>query len=156
MGGLFEYNSLNQENTDPRRGTRATTRYAASQLAQGGELFGNPASYIKSRICSILHARRVPDVVSPACQCGWRRQDPKHVIIFYPNHARNRHSLYEAAGTSQYRELMSTGKGLRVVARWVVSEGLLSQFSLAKEQVDYVEGRAREHDDDSADDPGQG
>ena len=59
---------------------------------------------------------------------------------------------------SQYRELMSTGKGLRAVARWVMSEGLLSQFSLAKEQIDHVEGRAREHDDNGADeeDPGAG
>ena len=59
---------------------------------------------------------------------------------------------------------MSTGKGLRAVTRWVINEGLLSQFSLAKEQIDRAEGRAREHDDDdSADDdsageedPGQG
>ena len=71
----------------------------------------------KVGFAAFLHARRVPDVVSPACQCGWRRQNPKHVIIFCPNHARNRRSLYEAAGTSQYRELMSTGKGLRAVAR---------------------------------------
>ena len=40
---------------------------------------------------------------------------------------------------------------------------LLSQFSLAKEQIDRVEGRARENDDDDDDndgadeeDPGQG
>ena len=63
----------------------------------------------------------------------------------------NRRSLYEAAGTSQYWELMSTGKGLRAVAQWVMSEGLLSQFSLAKEQIDCAEDRAREDDDDDDD-----
>ena len=118
----------------------------------------------KVGFAAFLHARRVPDVVSPACQCGWRQQDPKHIIIFCPNHAHNRRSLYEAAGTSRYQELMSTGKGLRAVARWVINEGLLSQFALAKEQIDRAEGRAKEHDDDdSADDdsageedPGQG
>ena len=46
---------------------------------------------------------------------------------------------------------MSTGKGLRAVARWVMSEGLLSQISLAKEQINRVEGRAREDDDDGDD-----
>ena len=96
----------------------------------------------KVGFAAFLHARRVPDVVSPACQCGWRRQDPKHIIIFCPNHALNRRSLYEAAGTGRYREIMSTRKGLRALARWVMSEGLLLQFSLAKEQADWVEGRA--------------
>lgn len=32
-----------------------------------------------------------------------------------------------------------------------MSEGLLLQFSLAKEQVDRVEGRARDEDDDGDD-----
>ena len=32
-------------------------------------------------------------------------------------------------------------KVLRAVARWVMSEGLLLQYSLAKEQTDRVEGR---------------
>ena len=30
---------------------------------------------------------------------GWRRQDPKNVIMFCPYHARNRRKLYETAGT---------------------------------------------------------
>lgn len=38
---------------------------------------------------------------------------------------------------------MSTGKGLRAVARWPTSEGLLGQFSLAKEQRDWVEGKRK-------------
>lgn len=95
----------------------------------------------KAGFAAFLHARRVSDMISPACQGGWRRQDPKHVIIFCPNHARNRRSLYEAAGTDRYQGTMSTGKGLRAVARWARSEGLLLQFSLAKVQIDRVEGR---------------
>ena len=42
---------------------------------------------------------------------------------------------------------MSTGKGLRAVARWVMSEGLLLQFSLANEQIHRVEGRININDD---------
>ena len=102
---------------------------------------------------AFLHARHVPDVISPACQWRWRRQDPKHVIVFCPHHARNRRRLFEAAGTDRWQEVLSTGKGLRAVARWVMDEGLLAQFSLAKEQIDRVEGRTREDNDndDSAD-----
>ena len=56
----------------------------------------------KAGFTASLHARRVPDVVSPACQCGWRRQDSKHVINFCPNHARNRRRFYKAAGMNRY------------------------------------------------------
>ena len=95
-------------------------------------------------------------MVSPACQCGWRRQDPKQIIIFCPNHARNRRSLYEAARTDRYQEIMSTGKGLRAVARCVMSEGLLAQFSLAKEQIDLLEGRTGNDGDGEGDGDGDG
>lgn len=93
---------------------------------------------------TFLHARRVPDVISPACQCGWRWEDPKHVVIFCPNRARNHRNLYEAARTNRYREILSTGKGLRAVARWVMNEGLLARFPPAKEKIDRAEGRTRE------------
>ena len=43
---------------------------------------------------------------------------------------------------------MSAGKRLRAVTRRVISEGLLSQLSLAKEQIDRVEGRVRDDVDD--------
>ena len=73
-------------------------------------------------------------MASPACQCGWRRQDPKHIIIFCPNDARNCRRSYEAAGTDRYQETMSTGNGFWAVARWVMSEGLFSQFDETLEQ----------------------
>ncbi|MCJ1265039.1 hypothetical protein MMC22_004914 [Lobaria immixta] len=46
-------------------------------------------------------------------------------------------------GTNRYEQMISTGKGLRAVARWVMSEGLLGQFLLAKEQSDWAEGRGK-------------
>ena len=92
---------------------------------------------------ALLHARRVPDVVSPACQFGWRRHDPKHVVIFCPDRARDHQKLYKTAGTDKYQEILSTGKRLRAVAQWVVSECLLSRTSLAREQSDWVEGNGK-------------
>lgn len=50
---------------------------------------------------------------------------------------------------------MSTGKGLPVVARCVMSEGLLAQYSQAKEQIHRVEdrfGRVHNVKDDVKDD----
>ena len=58
-----------------------------------------------------------------------------------PDHAHNQRKLFEAAGTDGYQEILSTGKRLRAEARWVMSEGLLAQFSLAKEQTNRAEGR---------------
>lgn len=60
-----------------------------------------------------------------------------------PNYASTRRKLYEETGTQQYQNILSTGKRLRAVARWIMREGLLGHFSLAKEQHDWMEGRAR-------------
>lgn len=41
----------------------------------------------KIGLAAFLYGRRVPGVLYPACQCGWRRQDPKHIVMFCPDHA---------------------------------------------------------------------
>ena len=43
----------------------------------------------KIGFAAFLHARKVPHIISLACQCGWRRQNPKHVIVFCLDCARN-------------------------------------------------------------------
>lgn len=43
--------------------------------------------------------------------------------------------------------MLSTRKGLKAVARWAMTEGLLHQFSLAKEQIDRAERGAAEEED---------
>lgn len=45
--------------------------------------------------------QKSPDMISLSCQCGCRQQDPKRVIAYCPNHARNRRKLYEAVGTNR-------------------------------------------------------
>ena len=93
----------------------------------------------KVGFAAFLYERKVPGVLSPACECGWRRQDPKHIIVFCPNHAATRNRLYEEAGTRHYKEMLATKRGLRAVAGWVMREGLLHQFSLAKEHAEWAE-----------------
>ena len=90
-----------------------------------------------------FHACRVPGVISLACRCGWQKENPKHVIIFCPDQVHHRCRLYKAAGTNQYEQMMSMGKGLQAVARWVISKSLLGQFSLAKKQSNWVEGKEK-------------
>ena len=87
---------------------------------------------------AFFHIRRVPGLISPACQCGRRRQDLRHVIIFCPNQAFKRRRLYEKTETQRYQETLSTEKCLRAIARWVMKEGLLGQFWLAREQMALV------------------
>ena len=99
----------------------------------------------KVGFAAFLYTHRVSGALSPACQCGWRRQDPKHIIVFCPKHTiATRNKMYEEAGTRQYLEIRSTREGLRAVARWMMREDLLHQFSLAKEQIDRAERRATE------------
>lgn len=89
------------------------------------------------------------NVASPPFNAA-ERQNPKYVIMVCANHARNCSRLYRTAGTDRYQEILSTGKGFGAVARWVMSEGLLVQFLLAKQHIDRVEGRVREDNDEGA------
>lgn len=88
----------------------------------------------KIGFAQFLHQSRVPTVDSPACDCGWHSQTAKHVIM-YCRLRPHRRRVLEEAGTTDYRRLISTPKGLRVVTKWVMKSGLLSQFSLAAEQL---------------------
>lgn len=62
------------------------------------------------------------------------------LLLSCPNHESSRWKSYEAAGTDRYKQILGTEKDLGAVARWVMREGLLGQFSPAKEQKDRVEG----------------
>lgn len=112
-----KHNLCSTQNASTQRVIRMPERYAAPKSLQGRNFARDPTSNRESRVCGILQASRVPDVVSPACQCNWRRQDPKNIIIFCPDRTRNRRVLYEAAGTDRYKKSMSTGKGIRALAR---------------------------------------
>ena len=91
-----------------------------------------------------LYQRRVPGVVSPACECGWHKQTTKHVIIHCPTYAQGRAQMYHEAGTSQYREILTTSKGVRVVTRWAIRSGILQMFRLARELLSPRGGQFEE------------
>lgn len=84
-------------------------------------------------LADYLFRRRVPTITSPTCTCGHARQTLRHVLTGCPDHRTNRGRMFIAAGTTDYRRLLSTPKGLKAAANWLMKTNLLTQFSLAAE-----------------------
>ena len=51
--------------------------------------------------------------------------------------------MFAAAGTMDYTTLLNTEKGLRAVTSWLIQQGVLPQFSVAKEMVEEDRSRWR-------------
>lgn len=71
----------------------------------------------KIGLAEFLYKCRVPGVASPSCACGWRTQDAKHVLIHCPNFEDQRQSLIEAAGTDDWRLIITTEKGAKAASK---------------------------------------
>jgi len=76
---------------------------------------------------AFLHRMKVPGFDNPNCGCGGL-QTAKHMIMYCP--LLGREQLFVEAGSQDYRELTSTVRGLRAVAKWTIRSGLLAQFKL--------------------------
>ena len=61
--------------------------------------------------------------IDPDCRCGWRRQDVKYILLFYPRSREDRLRLFAEAGTRDFQIMLTTTKGIRVAARWMVNSG---------------------------------
>lgn len=86
----------------------------------------------KGGVAACRHCRRVPDTVSSAYQCGWRRQDANTSSCFIQAMPTTVAEYMKLQAGIDARKILSSGKGLRAVASWVMSEGLLARFSQAK------------------------
>ena len=93
----------------------------------------------KIGFAQFLFRCKVPGVQSASCECGWPKQDVRHVLIFCPRLSRYRPTLLGSAGTSDLRKILTTPKGARALTRWLIKSGLLRQYSLIREQL-YEEG----------------
>src|SRR5204863_5576699 len=78
-----------------------------------------------------LHRVGVPGIEA-RCTCGWEQQTPKHVVMFCPSRT-GRDCMLTSASTMDYTTLLNTDKGLRAITSWFIRQGILSQFSIAKE-----------------------
>lgn len=146
MGALPKHSPSKKKNKK-RQLTVKTWGDNETYYPKSRKLSGYSALHGKNRVCSIPSCPQSPHVISPECQCGWKRQDPKHVIIFCPHLASNRRRLYEEAETLRYQEMLSTRKGLRAVERSVMREGLLGRFSPVRKQMDQAEWKVTEDGD---------
>ena len=88
----------------------------------------------KIGFADFLFRRNVPDIASPSCECGWRRQTAQHIVMDCPLLS-NRHKMLAAAGTTDYRRLLDNPKALKIVTLWLMKAGALPQFSFAAEQL---------------------
>jgi hypothetical protein len=87
-----------------------------------------------------LTKRRVPGA-RPECTCGYRAQTVKHILIFCSERLQARERLFREAGTSNWKDLAQSKRGLTAAARWMIQEAVLDQFSLAKDEEQEREGR---------------
>jgi exonuclease III len=78
---------------------------------------------------AFLADRHVPDKVA-ICTCERSRQTAKHILLFCPEYADERDSLYAAAGTKDYSKMLATPRGAKAAAQWLQRTGLLPQFNL--------------------------
>ena len=79
-------------------------------------------------------------MLGPECQYGWRKQDSKYITLFYLDYTEGRIEMLCEAGTGCFDTMMSTKKGVRAAARWIVRADTLYQFSLARVQARRVDG----------------
>ena len=63
-----------------------------------------------------LARRRVPGK-TPKCSCGYRAQTAKHVVMFCPRHQERRQQLFNIAGSSDWKAIVQTKKGLGAIAK---------------------------------------
>jgi hypothetical protein len=78
---------------------------------------------------AFLLKQRVPGYTA-ACQCGWRQQTAKHVLLFCPDFADGRTELFRNAGTHDYSRIVATTRGANAAAQFLQQTGLLPQFQL--------------------------
>lgn len=79
-----------------------------------------------------LHRRKVPGIESPACGCGWRYQDVKHILLFCPNTAYDRSKLLPPGAVRDLDALLSKPEHRSRTAKWALHHGGFSQLVLAR------------------------
>ena len=88
----------------------------------------------KIGFAAFLHQCRYPGFESPACSCGWGRQDTKHVLLFCPDHIEHRQELLDQTGNS-FEAIVQCKKRLKATALWILRYVPLSQYMLVRIQI---------------------
>ena len=77
-----------------------------------------------------LASVRVPGV-DPLCTCGQMAQTVRHVLLHCNQYRRE--DLLANCGTERLDEILSRPASAKYAARWLIAQGVLDQFRVAKE-----------------------
>ncbi len=87
----------------------------------------------KTGINAFLYQARLPSLLSPLCSCGFGHQTAKHIIIHCRNFIAARHTLRDDQGhLLDFKQLLTTPKGLQKVTKWVMQRGIQGQYCRAR------------------------
>jgi hypothetical protein len=75
----------------------------------------------------------VPEITTPACPCGWRRQTPEHILLACPLYEEGRPDLWLSSGTDSYNDLLQDKNRLKLITRWFIQARILKQFNFTQE-----------------------
>ena len=79
-----------------------------------------------------LKRRRVPGIDSELCRCGFGPETAVHMAVFCGEYEESRRWLEDRRdGMVHWSELVGTPAGARRLARWMIQQGRIEQFSLA-------------------------
>ncbi len=71
----------------------------------------------------------------------------KHILISCHERQQARERLFSEAGTSNWKDLVNIRRGLQTAAMWMIYEGVLDHFSLARDEKQERERREAERRD---------
>lgn len=82
------------------------------------------------RLNGWLSSINVPHVI-PACTCGWRAQNIRHILLHCPQ--TTHHRLVALTRTEDIDPMLSCAETAHIAAKWFLQEGILEQFRLTRE-----------------------
>ena len=72
-------------------------------------------------------------MANPKCQCGYPSQNMKHMVMARPQWAKGRREVLQMAKDRSFEAMMNIPDGMKRITEWILSNGWLEQFRLAKE-----------------------
>ncbi len=76
-----------------------------------------------------LFRRKIFEVTSISCWCDWDNQTIKHVIMFCEL-MNDKSSMLSVVDITDYHQMMTSSKRLKIIIKWLLRHDLLSQFAL--------------------------
>ncbi|KAI0995820.1 hypothetical protein K3495_g12359 [Podosphaera aphanis] len=92
---------------------------------------------------SYLFRRKVPNVETPSCQCGYQSQNVQHMVMVCPRWAKGRGELPRRSNTRSFKAMIDNPEDIARITKWIQMEGWLDQFLLTSEVEAIMKERAK-------------